>query len=60
MLLNVAIATLEQKAAATPLTEEEQAQLEVFKQQLSIFENEERLLEFRSTLSEEGETELGK
>lgn len=60
MLLNVAIATLEQKAETAPLTEEEQAQLEVFKQQLKVFETQESLVEFRSTLSEQGESELGK
>ena len=60
MLLNVAIATLEQKSETTSLTEEEQAQLEVFKQQLKVFETQESLVEFRSTLSEQGESELGK
>jgi hypothetical protein len=60
MLLNLAITTLEQKAEMTTLTNEEQNQLEEFQRHLAMFEANEELIDFKSTLSEQGETELGR
>jgi hypothetical protein len=60
-LINMAIAALESKLEKEgSLNEEEQSQLELFKYQKDLVENEELLIRFESSLSEEGEKEIGK